>query len=78
MKITTETTLRNFDSWSGATDTKETILNAGKADDFENYIEDCYPDGLTDTQLNDLLWFDSEFIFEYLGISEEEDSEEEE
>jgi hypothetical protein len=46
--------------------------------DFENLIEELYPDGLTDTALNDLLWFDSEFIFESLGINEEEEETEEE
>ena len=77
MKITTETSLRNFDAWSGAKDTKETILNARKEDDFESYIEELYPDGCTDTELNDLLWFESEEIFKYLGIEEEEEEEEE-
>jgi hypothetical protein len=71
-------TLRNFDAWSGAKDTKQTILDNGMEQDFENLIEELYPDGLTDTALNDLLWFDSEFIFESLGINEEEEETEEE
>lgn len=68
-------TLRNFDAWSGAKDTKQTIIDNGMEKDFENLIEELYPDGLTDTQLNDLLWFDSEWIFESLGINEEEEEE---
>ena len=71
-------TLRNFDAWSGAKDTKQTILDNGMEQDFENLIEELYPDGLTDTQLNDLLWFESEWIFESLGITEEEEEETEE
>ena len=71
-------TLRNFDAWSGAVDTKQTILDNGMEQDFEQLIEELYPDGLTDTQLNDLLWFDSEFIFDSLGINEEEEEEAEE
>ena len=51
-------TLRNFDAWSGAVDTKETIINEGKDKDFDYLIEELYPDGITDTQLNDLLWFE--------------------
>ena len=27
--------LRNFDAWSGAVDTKETIINAGKEKEFD-------------------------------------------
>jgi len=65
-------TLKNFKAWSGAKDTKETILNNNKGEEFDNLIEELYPDGLTDTQLNDLLWFESDWIFEQLGISEEE------
>lgn len=69
------TTLSNFDAWSGAKDTKETILQAGKEKDFDFLIEELYPDGLSETQLNDLLWFESDWIFEQLGISEEEEEE---
>ena len=61
-------TLVNFDAWSGAVETKETIINEGKVEQFDNLIEELYPDGLTDTQLNDLLWFEEDWIFEMLGI----------
>jgi len=69
--------IANFDAWSGAKDTKETTINAGKVDEFDALIDELYPDGLTDTQLNDLLWFEPEFIFENLGISDENDDENE-
>ncbi len=65
--------LADFDAWSGAKDTKETILNANKGDEFDSLIEELYPDGLSETQLNDILWFEPEWIFESLGISEEEE-----
>ena len=65
-------TLRNFDAWSGAVDTKETIINEGKDKDFDYLIEELYPNGLTDTQLNDLLWFEEEWLFEMLGIEIDE------
>ena len=66
------TTLVNFDAWSGATDTQDRIINEGKAEQFDNLIEELYPDGLTETTLNDLLWFEDEWIFEMLGIETEE------
>jgi len=71
------TTLRNFDAWSGATSTKEQIIAAGEADNFDNLIEELYPDGLSETALNDLLWFDSEWLFQQLGIEEESEEESE-
>ena len=75
MKIATETSLVNFNAWSGAIETKNTIIANCKSEEFDQLIEELYPDGLTDTQLNDLLWFESEWIFEVLGIKEEEDEE---
>ena len=72
MKITTETTLRGFNAWSGAVATKELIISLGLEEEFEMLIDELYPDGLTDTELNDLLWFDSDWILEALGIKEEE------
>ena len=75
MRITTELNLADFNAWSGAKETKETILKHNKVRDFEYLIEELYPDGMTDTELNDLLWFESEWIFENLGISESEEEE---
>lgn len=66
-------TLANFDAWSGAKDTKQAIIEAGKEDEFDNLIEELYPDGLSETQLNDILWFESEWLFETLGMTEEEE-----
>ncbi len=68
------TTLVNFEAWSGAVDTKNRILEENKGDDFDNLIDELYPDGLSETTLNDLLWFEEEWIFEMLGISDEEES----
>lgn len=67
----------DFDAWSGAVDTKKTIIGKDKIEEFNSLIEDLYPDGLSETQLNDILWFDSEWCFEMLGISEDEDTDEE-
>ena len=66
-------TLVNFTTWSGATDTKQTILDANKSEEFDNMIEELYPDGLSETSLNDLLWFEEEWIYEILGISEDDE-----
>ncbi|HEY6143696.1 MAG TPA: hypothetical protein VIV55_09830 [Flavobacterium sp.] len=71
-------TLANFDAWSGAIDTKKTILENNKGDEFDFLIEDLYPEGLSETALNDLLWFEDEWLFECLGISEDEDEDEDE
>ena len=71
MTITYELDLNNFQAWSGAKDTLERIQRDGKCAELENVLEELYPDGMTETELNDLLWFDSESVYEWLGIRSE-------
>ena len=78
MKTYTETTLRNFDAWSGEKDTKEIIIEHNKENDFECLIDELYPDGLSETNLNDILWFEQDWLFKSLGIRLEEEEDEEE
>lgn len=61
-------------AWSGARDTVEKIEDEGKGDEFVSLIEELYPEGIDRTSLNDILWFDDEWVFESLGIKEEEES----
>ena len=77
MKISYELDLCNFDAWSGARYTLDRIIEEDKCEDLEFILEDLYPDGMTDTELNDLLWFEPEAVFEWLGISDEEEEDEE-
>lgn len=78
MKIYTETSLANFEFWSGAVDTANKIDELDKWDELEAIFEEIYPDGIDETELNDLFWFEPETVFEWLGIEEEEEEEEEE
>jgi hypothetical protein len=68
MKIYSETSLSSFEFWSGAKD-KAAYLTDQEMDQIESILEDAYPDGMTDTQLNDLFWFDDDTIAEWLGYS---------
>lgn len=58
--------LRDFDFWSGAKDNVE-LLTTIELDIIEDILEDAYPDGVTETQVNDLFWFDTDIIAEWLG-----------
>ena len=63
--------------WSGAVDTLKTIEENNMENALMALINECFCDvAPTLTQINDLLWFDDEWIFETLGISEEEEEEE--
>ena len=77
MTITYELDLNSFQAWSGAKDTLDRIQREGKSSLLEQILEDTYPDGMTETELNDLLWFDSESVYEWLGIRSEEQIEKE-
>ena len=77
MTITYELDLNRFEAWSGAKETLERIRREGKCEELENVLEELYPDGMTETELNDLLWFDSESVYEWLGIRSEEQIERE-
>ena len=72
MKVTTETSLRHFEFWSGAAD-RVKYLSLEELDSIEAQLEELYPDGMTDTEINDLFWFDDDFIAELLGYNDFEE-----
>jgi len=71
MKVHREITLMQFKAWDGGFDTQKKIIKAGFSYAFESLIEEEYPDGIDETKLNDLLWFDADWIFKCLGMTEE-------
>ena len=70
MKYTTEIqSMNNFQAWSGAKDTLQTIRGHNMIKDLEYMLEDIFCDRTpTETDINDFLWFEDEYIFEHLGI----------
>ena len=68
MKVYEELNLKDFKAWSGAVETKERIVKEGKEQEFEELIEELFPNGVSATELNDLLCFDDEYILNCLGI----------
>ena len=68
MKVYEDINLKDFESWSGATETKNIIIQAGKEEDFEELIEELCPNGVSATQLSDTLCFEDEWINRCLGI----------
>ena len=71
MKVYEALNLKDFETWSGATETKNIIINEGKEQEFEELIEEMYPNGIDATTLNDVLWFDQEYVLNTLGIETE-------
>lgn len=72
MKIYKEESLRNFEFWSGAKENANE-LTCEQLDEVETILEDLYPEGMEETQINDLFWFDFDTIKEWLNIMDEEE-----
>ena len=72
MKILSETNLRDFEFWAGATD-RVKYLSWEQLDTIEEILNDIYPDGIDDTTLNDLFWFDEDTIAQWLGYEDFEE-----
>lgn len=70
MIITKEISLRDFDFWGNAVETRKKLTD-DELDEIEEVLEsNSWP--LTETQLNDLFAFDTETICDWLDISKEE------
>lgn len=82
MKVYSEQSLKDFEFWSGAKETAK-YLTAKQMDTVEAVLEDLYPDGMSETEINDIFWFEEDTIADWLGydsfdeIMEEVDSEDE-
>lgn len=68
----------DYSPWSGAVSNYEELERLGKLDDFEILLEEYYPEGISQTGINDILWFEFDWVKEHLGIEEGEEEEEEE
>ena len=85
MKYIVEESLSNFNAWSGGKDTKD-ALTEDQLEQVEEFIDEIFRDDIpTETQINDILWFERDAIAQHLGFSdwehlnqEEEDYEDEE
>ena len=71
MKIVLEKSLRNFEFWSGGRD-RAVLLTLEELDLVEQMFEDMYPEGMTDTEINDIFWFSFDEVLEWLGLTEDE------
>ena len=86
MKYYVETSLENFEAWSGCSDKLEVLIEKGLCDTVEMFLEEVLGEDISDTAINDVLWFERDTIADWCGFSswealengEEEDEEKEE
>ena len=66
--------LGGYKPWSGAVDTWENLEKFDKIDLLEQILDDTYYDEsagegvINETELNDLLWFEPETVYEWVGL----------
>jgi len=66
MKVYREVSLGEFDFWAGARD-RVKYLSHDELEQIERILEELAPEGLSETDLNDLFWFEDDLIAEWLG-----------
>ena len=73
MEIKKEMSLREFEAWSGGAANLKRIIELDKVEEVESYLQDMfYSEVPTETQVNDVLWFEIDYILDLLGLTQEE------
>ena len=72
MKVYKEINLRDFEFWSRAKDNAET-LTSEQLDMVDSILEELYPYGMNETEINNFFGFGFDTIRKWLGIEKEED-----
>ena len=73
MKIVREIDLYQFEAWGNAQTTIEIIRKNRKERVFEEYIEEFYPDGIAEEELNDILGYEQDETLRMLEIPTEDE-----
>lgn len=69
MKIYCECSLTDFEPWGGAKYAYN-MMTREQLEELEQNLERIYPDGIDETDLNDLLRFEDDTIAEWLGFED--------
>ena len=59
-----------FGFWSGAVDTYNDIVDANKENEFWDLLEEMFSNRecVSETEINDFVWFEREYIYNLLGL----------
>lgn len=71
MKVYSEISLSEFHFWSGAKEFAAELTEE-QFSRIESFMEGCFPDGLSDTAINDIFWFDQNLVREWADMPCEE------
>lgn len=66
MKVFSEINLSSFEFWGGAKLNAD-MLTFDELEQLDYVLEDCYNEGISETMVNDIMWFEFEWVCEMLG-----------
>lgn len=72
MRYYVDESLCNFQFWGGAKE-RANLLTLEEFEQIEFELENIYSDGLEDGEINDIFWFDFDFIAQLLGYEDEDE-----
>jgi len=69
MRIYRDIPLTQFEFWAGGKDTVEELTDS-ELEQIEQILEEIYPEGMSEFEINDLFWFERDLIAEWLGYKD--------
>ena len=69
MRIYREIPLTEFEFWAGGKDTVEELTDS-ELEQIEQILEEIYPEGMSEFEVNDIFWFERDLIAEWLGYED--------
>lgn len=66
-----EMSIFDFEPWSGAVNTYERLERNNKLNDLEWLLPELFNGDVEETELNDLLWFEPNTVYELVGLQTE-------
>lgn len=66
-----EISIYDFEPWSGAVNTYERLERNNKLNDLEWLLPELFNGDVEETELNDLLWFEPNTVYELVGLQTE-------
>ena len=68
MIVINETSLTAFRWWGGA-ELNARMLTESEMDMLDDMLIELYPNGMGETLINDVMWFEFDFVCDLLGLT---------
>lgn len=75
MRVISEMSLTSFEFWAGAK-ANAAMLTYDEIEEVGYVLEDIYEGEMEDTTINDLFWFDFEWVCESIGLKYDAENDE--